>query len=77
MDDKATYQIRVRQQLDEHWLRWFEGFTLQAQPDGDSLLTGHAIDQSALHSALNRIRDLGLELVSVQQLKNDQSENVE
>ena len=68
VNDNATYQIRVRELLDEHWMRWFDGFQLTFDPNGDSILTARGIDQAALHSALNRIRDLGLELICVQQI---------
>jgi hypothetical protein len=34
-------------------------------PKGETLISGK-MDQSALHGVLNRIRDLGLELISVQ-----------
>ncbi len=63
------YEIRFRGHLDERRARWFEDLTMTRLPDGDTLLTGPVADQSALHGILSRIRDLGLELVSVQQVK--------
>lgn len=65
--DPTDYQIRVRGHLDDRWFRWFEGLTLSLTPDGETLITGKALDQAALHALLNRIRDLGLELIAVQQ----------
>lgn len=62
------YAIRVRGQLDERWRRRFEGFDLTLSPEGDTIISGRAIDQATLFGALSRIRDLGLELVAVQQL---------
>lgn len=59
------YQIRIEGHLDERWLRWFEGLDLAPLPEGETLISGE-MDQSALHGVLNRIRDLGLELISVQ-----------
>ncbi|HVP20769.1 MAG TPA: hypothetical protein VMS73_02795 [Anaerolineaceae bacterium] len=35
---------------------------------GETILRGHLTDQSALHGVLNKIRDLGLILVSVNQV---------
>lgn len=61
------YQIRIKGHLDERWMRWFEGFTVLQQPDSETLISGTMIDQAALFGVLNRIRDLGLELISVQQ----------
>ena len=66
--DTHDYQIRVRSHLDAHWFRWFEGLTIALSPGGETIITGSALDQAALHAILNRIRDLGLELISVQEV---------
>ena len=63
-----TYQIRVRGHLDERWRRWFEDFELTLHPDGETVITGVVVDQAALYGALNRLRDLGLSLISIQQI---------
>ena len=62
------YQILVRGRLDPLWSDWFDEFVITDQA-GDSLLTGSVPDQAALHGVLGRIRDLGLTLVSIQQLE--------
>jgi hypothetical protein len=62
------YQIRVKGQLDERWKRWFESLYFTANANGETIITGSMLDQSALHGILNRIHDLGLELISVQRL---------
>ena len=59
------YQIRVAGLLDERWRRWFEGLDISHKADGETVITG-AMDQSALHGILNRIRDLGMEMISVE-----------
>jgi len=64
-ENSFIYQIQIKGHLDEHWMRWFEGLTILQQPNGETIITG-LMDQAALHSILNRIRDLGLELISVQ-----------
>jgi hypothetical protein len=64
--DTHDYRIRVRGHLDERWFRWLEGLTIALSPDGETIITGAALDQAALHAILDRIRDLGLELVAVQ-----------
>ena len=66
--NKANYQIRVRSHLDERWFRWFDGLTITLTDDGETVVTARALDQAALHALLNQIRDLGLELITVQQL---------
>jgi len=59
------YQICVAHLLDETWNEWFDGLTLAPQADGTTLLTGILDDSTALHTVLNKIRNLNLDLVSV------------
>jgi hypothetical protein len=59
------YEIRIKGHLDESWADWFYGLTITHEASGETLLTGHLADQSALHGVLNRLRDLGVQLVSV------------
>lgn len=63
----TIYEIRVKGCLDERWLRSFEGQVIAQCPEGDTLIRG-AMDQAALHGVLSRIRDLGLAIISVQQI---------
>ena len=59
------YKIIVGHPLDETWNEWFDGLTLQPQPDDTTLLAGILEDSTALHTVLNKIRNLNLDLVSV------------
>ena len=64
--DRSThYQICLEGTLDERWLRWFEGMVITFNPEGETVISGE-FDQSALHGLFNRIRDLGVTLISVQ-----------
>lgn len=71
-DKPRIYCIRVKGVLDEKWSDWFEGLTVTPQANGETLLTGPVRDQSALHGILARIRDLGLPLLSVERLGEEQ-----
>ena len=62
------YSIRVKGHLDPCWAEWFEGLTIMHETDGSTTLVGPVVDQSALHGLLAKIRDLGLPLLSVEQL---------
>ena len=58
------YQIRVRGRLGQTMCAAFP--VLQARTDGDqTVLTGMLADQAALYGLLQKTRDLGLPLVSV------------
>lgn len=61
------YRIRIQGHLGQRWITWFDGLTLTRDTDGTTLLQGHIPDQAALHGLLNRVRDMGLPLISVTQ----------
>jgi hypothetical protein len=60
-----VYQIRIKSHLGSDWTDWFEGLTITLEDNGDTLLTGTVVDQSALHGLLKKVRDLGMPLLSV------------
>ncbi|MEO6944231.1 MAG: hypothetical protein ABI053_05925 [Lacisediminihabitans sp.] len=66
------HQIRIQGQLDPRWSEWFEGFTLAVDSKGNTILTGQVADQAALHGLFRRIGDLGVILVSVNLLDQEQ-----
>jgi len=59
-------RIRVRGELGPAPAALFDDITVAAAGDGTTLLEGTVVDQSAVHGLLDRIRDLGLPLVSVE-----------
>src|SRR5512138_129701 len=63
-----NYEIRIADHLSPQWADRFEGLTVTLEDDGNTLLTGPVADQSALHGLLKKVRDLGLSLVSVNQV---------
>jgi hypothetical protein len=65
-DEGSVYEIRVRGILDDSWSEWLGGLDVRPLDGGETLLTGHIRDQSALHGLLNKIRDLGLPLLCVE-----------
>ena len=69
-----VYQIRLKGHLDSQWTDWFDDLTITLEEDGDTLLTGPVVDQAALHGLLKKVRDLGMPLVSVSPLENDQAD---
>jgi hypothetical protein len=61
----GRYEIRVKGHLDTRWAAWFDGLTLTHCSDGTTVIHGPVADQAALHGLLQKIRDLGLPLISV------------
>jgi hypothetical protein len=59
------YRIGIRGRVTERLGSALEGMRLEAGA-ADSVFTGEIRDQSQLYGLLDRVRDLGLELVSVQ-----------
>jgi len=62
------YQIVLEGCLGSQWSDWFDGFTLSLDERGQSWLVGQVTDQAALHGLLNKIRDLGIPLISINRL---------
>lgn len=67
--EKLSYEIKVKGELDPVWIEWFEGLSLVHDCEGNTVLTGLIVDQTALHSILLKIRDLNLKLISVNEIK--------
>ena len=67
-NESVLHEIRVEGHLDARWADWVDGLALTHELDGTTTLTGPLADQSALHGVLNRMRDLGVPIVSVRRL---------
>jgi hypothetical protein len=67
----GRYEIRLKGHLDARWAAWFDGLTLSHGTDGTTLLHGPVADQAALHGLLQKTRDLGLPLISVEHVDPD------
>ena len=70
MATNKFYQIRVQGHLDAQWTVWFDDLVITNKPNGEAVLTGLVVDQSALHGILSKIRDLGLPLLAVTRMES-------
>jgi len=68
----VRYQISVRGRLTERLGSVFAGMTMESRA-GQTALVGVIRDQSHLYGILDRVRSLGLELVSVEPFRTDQA----
>ena len=64
----GAYQLVVRGELDSRLGYVFEPMHLE-RASGTTILSGTVIDQAQLHGVIERVEELGLELLSLEQLK--------
>ena len=67
--EPGHYVIRLRGHLATRWAAWFEGLAMMHTASGETILSGPVADQAALHGALDRVRDLNVELISVNRIE--------
>ena len=67
MNVPELYEIRVAGHMSANWAARFEGLSMRHKPEGETVLSG-MLDQAALHGVFMKIRDLGLNLISVNRI---------
>jgi hypothetical protein len=68
----GRYEIRLKGHLASRWAAWFDGLSLSLNNDGTTTIHGFVADQAALHGLLQKVRDIGVPLISVTQVGPDQ-----
>ena len=63
----ACYEVGVDGVPDGRWSEWFEGLHIHNQGD-QTVLSGTLRDQSELHGVLDKVRDLGLSVITVRRI---------
>jgi hypothetical protein len=69
--EPTPYRIVVAGELSRRFAPAFDGMTVCCG-GGQTSITGTVIDQAQLHGLLDRVGDLGLELVSVNAIADDE-----
>lgn len=72
--EPRLYEIHISGHLDDQWADWFGDLTLTLDDNGNTRLTGLVVDQAALHGILRKVRNLGVSLLSVNQVKSEKSD---
>jgi len=67
----APYQLVIRGELDERYGYLFEGMQIE-RSEGKTTFSGTVRDQAQLHGLIERVEELGLDLLSVQQVDTSQ-----
>ncbi len=62
------YEIRLKGHLGARWASSFEGMSLTNDSDGTTAIRGPVVDQAAMHGLLQKLRDIGIPLVSISQV---------
>ena len=63
----ARYEVRLEGVLDRRWSKWFGGLEVRIEGE-ETVLIGTLPDQPALHGVLEKVRDLGLPVITVRRL---------
>jgi hypothetical protein len=61
----VNYEIRIEGELGPEWADWFGGPAIAREGEGTTLLRCTGFDHAALYGLLWKLRDLGVQLVSV------------
>ena len=62
----VSYRLVVRGELDDRFAYLFDGMQME-RLEGTTVISGAVVDQAQLHGFIERIEELGLELISVEQ----------
>ena len=65
--DESSYEIRIRGRVSDTTLASFDGLDAEIEP-AETVLRGTVADQAALHGILERVRELGLELLELRRV---------
>jgi hypothetical protein len=63
------YEIHVKGHLDNTWSKWLDGLEVKLLENGETILFGPIVDQSALMGVLNKLGRLNLTLISLNEVK--------
>lgn len=67
-------EIHVKGQIPAVWSDWFDDLEIQLEGE-NSILKGAVPDHAAVHGIIERIRDLNLDLISVNLKDDSQNQN--
>jgi hypothetical protein len=66
------YEIRIKGRMSDSLTGAFEDFTAAVRP-AETVMRGEVRDQAELHGLLDQIQSLGLELIEVRRLPEEES----
>lgn len=69
------YEIIVEGNVGPHWEVLFDGLRIGHATTSETSLTCDVVDQGSLHGTLARLRDLGLVIVSIHRLDQQEEQH--
>lgn len=67
------YEILITGELEKYREAYFEDMETEKMDDGTTRLSGFLTDSSALYGVINKMRDMGLELISLERTDFEQT----
>ena len=59
-----SVEIRIKGQIDRGWSEWIGGLAISYTEQGDTVLTGQVREQAALYGLLEKLSNVGMQLLS-------------
>ena len=72
MKGTHRYLIRLDGHLTDLWSDWFEGLSLEQDPDGVTLIRASLPDQAALLALLSKINALNVTILAVSRVSQEE-----
>jgi len=67
--ETKVYEIHIEGHLDSSWSEWLDGLQVQLLENGETILFGPILDQSALLGVLNKLGRMNATLISLYEIK--------
>ncbi len=67
-------EIRIKGQISQRWAGWFDELTISHPSREETVLSGMVKDESAVYGIISRLRDLGLQLISLSSQEDPQEQ---
>ena len=63
-----VYEIHVKGHLDSSWSEWLDGLEVKLIENGETVIFGPVVDQSALMGVLNKLARMSLSIISLNEV---------
>jgi hypothetical protein len=65
---ETQYRIQVKGHLPDGWFEMVENMEVICEEDGNTTISGPIRDQAALYGLISKLQNLGLTLISINQI---------